>query len=53
MREIRGQGPAAAILGILAEFLETEAAVGAPEDVDAALALGIFEAEKDGGLNLH
>src|SRR6266851_2714062 len=44
MRVIGDEGPAAAILGVAAILLEAEAAVVAPEDIDAAIALGVLPA---------
>jgi hypothetical protein len=41
---IADQGPAALILGVASKFLEDERSVGPPDDVDAAIALRVFEA---------
>jgi hypothetical protein len=38
------RGPCAGILGVAAKFFEAVAAVWAPEDIDAAVALEIFDA---------
>ena len=53
MRMIGDQGPAAAILGVAAIFLETEAAVVAPEDVDAAIAFCVLPAGQDDPCAAH